>query len=155
MSDQPIFSFLTSKIPTSLWKCQNNTCSESIANLCELSPLNPCPYESFYSCSSLQFASFIGQNESGGEVPSAIFCCSDLGFGWGFSQAFLNEQNWNLSWCANHDNKNCGYHQVNDYNRCQYLMYIYGPTENGDYCDRIDMYINNSYDVLTLPATCQ
>lgn len=151
--NEPIFSILTGKVSANLWSCQNNSCIESAGNLCNLSLLNECPYENYNSCNNTMFSSLTGQNETGAP-PAALVCCSDLGFAWGFSQAFLNEQTWDSYWCANYDQQTCGTMSVNDYNRCQYLMFVYGPTEAGDYCDRIDLYTNNAYNVLNLPSSC-
>jgi hypothetical protein len=101
----------------------------------------------------------VGQNESDtvNPPPAALVCCSDIAVIFGFSQAFLDEQTWNSPWCEGYDHGSggtCGYLPVNDYNRCQYLMYQYGPTESGDYCDRLELYINGQYSSTNLITDC-
>ena len=157
-NDGPIYSSLNGKsYDMLLHGCSGPNCVESIGNLCNLTHLNGCPYDNFCGQTAAQIGStFTGQSEIGNQ-PAALVCCSDLGFAWSFSQGFLDEQTWNSEnevWCSDYAFNNCGNFPVNDYNRCRYLMWIYGPTEAGDYCDRIDLYLNNQYDPDDLSTDC-
>lgn len=148
----PVYSSLTSKVnmPATLALCQGSTCNESASgNLCNLAPLNGCPNA---ACGPLG-SDMTGQNETG-SPPAVLVCCSDIGFAWGFSQAFLDEQDWSTGWCSDYVGQTCGNMPVNNYNRCQYLMFVYGPTEAGDYCDRIYLYTSNAYSSATVASTC-
>lgn len=145
-------------------------CIEQEGNLCDLSPINACPYADEGATGAVgqePTAYFTAEGDVFGSTPAAIVCCSDLGFAWGFSQNFLNQQDWTEIWCPDAYNWHvegqpprnqfsiaCSNYPVNDYSRCQYLMGKYGPTEAGDYCDRIEIYSANGervgYDVRLL-----
>jgi hypothetical protein len=140
------------KQPALLWACGESKCIQVQGDLCNLNKTNPCPFE-WDSCGSDHPATFTTTGDGPSE-PSALVCCSDIGAAFGFSQRLLDEQDWSLEWCEDYNQQNCGSIPVNDFNRCRYLMFLYGPTEAGDYCDRIDLYINNQYDVGNLPGNC-
>ena len=153
----PIFSVLSGKpADVLLYGCSGASCTPSLKNLCNLNLTSGCGYTT--DCSEVG-SDWTGQNEMG-SPPAALVCCSDLGFSWGFSQAFLDEKTWDgldgnsgsNTWCSDYAGNVCGNFPVNNYNRCQYLMFIYGPTQAGDYCDRLELYINGSYSSANL--TC-
>jgi hypothetical protein len=142
-----------------LYSCPTDSCyTPALGNLCDLKLLNGCPYDNLCGLTAAEIGStFTGQNEIGGQ-PAALVCCSDLGFSWSFSQGLLDEETWNEFWCQKYSSFNtapdCGNLPVNDYNRCQYLMFRYGPTEAGDYCDRIDLYLLNTYSSANVATYC-
>lgn len=152
-NDGLVYSNLTSKSVT-VYGCSGSNCTTLSGNLCNLNTLNGCPYDNLCGQTAEGIGSaFTGQNEVG-DQPAALVCCSDLGFYLSFSQGFLDEQDWSSFWCSDYDGNVCGNMPVNNYNRCQYLMFQYGPTEAGDYCDRIDLYLSGEYSSTTVASTC-
>ena len=128
-------------------------CVQVKGNLCELRPKNYCPQ--FCDATNANIELYWGQSETG-SAPAEIVCCDDISNMFGFTAGFLAEQDWSQSWCPQYDNTTgCGNIPVNDYNRCQYLMFLYGPTESGDYCDRIELYTNYAYKPEVLAGCVQ
>ena len=131
MSDEIIYSNIQTKGATLLSCGGSGTCEEVPENLCTLNPTGTCwKYDTGQvvangpgtTCPEIS----AWQTGSDFDYTAVIVCCDDVGNIFGFSQSFLNET---------------GNSQYNGtgYGDCRELMLQYAPTENGDYCDRLNL----------------
>lgn len=160
-NDGPVYSSLSGKsnVPALLSLCVGSVCGDEnvSGNLCNIELLNACPGDNYCGLPASQISSMMTGSADATVVPyppAALACCSSDIVTYTFSQNFLDEVDWSLYWCSDYANNVCGYMPVNDYNKCQYLMYHNSHTEDGDYCDRIHLYTDGLYSSATLATTC-